>query len=205
MGLAEQVVSLATRIGTEIKSVRASMVTLTGAQRIQGVKQFDPGTLLMRSADGTQTAEPYSDINAPGSFEMTVSTTPANPSAGEAVLWTPDGLSLQMKSAGGTVTNIGPSTSTGGASSPTARVVSGGTNAADNEVILANASTASFVVNLPTPTSGRVIRVKKTDSSTNSVSVTATSGNIDGQTSRVLDIQYASITVFADGANWNLI
>ncbi len=86
------------------------MTTDTAQTVTSGVKTFRPGQLLMSNSDGSQTAEPYSDINAPQSFEMTQQgSAPANPAAGEAVLWTPDGQSLKMKNPAGTEVTIGPS------------------------------------------------------------------------------------------------
>lgn len=58
--------------------------------------------------DGANRA--YSDSNPPESLEMTLAAEPAAvPALGEAHLWTPDGKSLRMEAADGTVTQIGPS------------------------------------------------------------------------------------------------
>lgn len=52
----------------------------------------------------------YSDSNPPESFEQTIlSSTPASPPTGEAVSWTTDGKSLDMRASDGTITRIGPS------------------------------------------------------------------------------------------------
>lgn len=105
MSLQSRLGLLITAIGADIKE----RVTLSTAQVITGVKTYPPGTLLMRNAAGTLTAEPYSDINAPDTLERTIqATTPATPPTGESVEWTTDGKSLDMRAADGTLTRIGP-------------------------------------------------------------------------------------------------
>jgi hypothetical protein len=76
-----------------------------------------------------------------------------------------------------------------------------------DEVILANASGGSFAVTLPTAVgSARAFSVKKTDASASTVTVNTTLGQtIDGGTTAVLRVQYESITVVSDGANWFII
>lgn len=81
-----------------------------------GVKRFPPTTLLMRNADGTAHAEPYSDVNAPETLERTIlAVAPTiNPPAGESFEWSADGKSLDMRAADGTTTRIGPGAGGGG-------------------------------------------------------------------------------------------
>jgi hypothetical protein len=76
------------------------------------------------------------------------------------------------------------------------------------ETVLANASSAAMTIYLPTTASnGNFYTIKKTDSSTNWVTVSAASGQyIDGGSTAVIEIQYASITVVSDGSsNWYII
>lgn len=88
-------------------------MVLATAQVVTGAKTFRPGTLVVSNADGTQTAEPYSDLNAPFTMERSYQATePTSPTVGEAVEWTPDGKSLLMKAADGTTTRIGPAGTT---------------------------------------------------------------------------------------------
>lgn len=77
--------------------------------------------------------------------------------------------------------------------------------AAAGELVNANATTASFTVTLPSaPAAGSMVIVKKTDSSTNSVTVTS-SALIDGAGSKVIYSQYGWLTLIYTGSTWNII
>jgi len=74
--------------------------------------------------------------------------------------------------------------------------------------ILGNAATGNITITLPTAASvaGRFYVVKKIDSTANTVTVATTSAQtIDGQSSKVLSIQYDGIQVQSDNANWVII
>ena len=75
-------------------------------------------------------------------------------------------------------------------------------SAVDGDFVLADASGGAFTVTLPTPTAGRRVAVKKTDSSANAVTVATASGNIDGSSTRTLAAQYQAQHYAADGTNW---
>ncbi len=77
--------------------------------------------------------------------------------------------------------------------------------AATDEVILANATAGAIVVDLPSPVSGRRVIVKKTDASANTVTVDANADTIDGATTFVLNNQYDTVTVVADGSDWWIV
>lgn len=76
-----------------------------------------------------------------------------------------------------------------------------------SEVVLANASSNSVGISLPTAAGNKhLYTVKKTDSSANTVVVTtAGSETIDGGASATLRRQYASITLVSDGTDWSVI
>lgn len=76
-----------------------------------------------------------------------------------------------------------------------------------DHTILANASGGAFAVTLPasSPAMGYEFVIKKTDSSANVVTVTPTSGTIDGAATFLLTTQYQSVTVQSDGTNWWII
>lgn len=79
-----------------------------------------------------------------------------------------------------------------------------------NEVFLANCSSGAITVTLPDATSinfnQNVYTVKKTDSSSNAVTINTTSSQtIDGSTSATIYLQYVSIGLVSDGSNWNVI
>ena len=74
--------------------------------------------------------------------------------------------------------------------------------------ILGNASAGNITITLPTAASvaGRFYVVKKVDSSANTVTVATTSAQtIDGQSTKVLSIQYDGLQVQSDNANWVII
>jgi hypothetical protein len=74
----------------------------------------------------------------------------------------------------------------------------------NDEVILANAGSTPITITLPTAVSNTNLYViKKIDSSGNNVTVATTSSQtIDGGTTAVIKVQYASISVVSDGSNW---
>jgi len=77
------------------------------------------------------------------------------------------------------------------------------------ETVLVNAGSGSVTITLPDATATYVFNVhnvKKTDSTTNTVVINTTSGQtIDGASSATIKVQYASITLATDGANWFVI
>jgi hypothetical protein len=73
-------------------------------------------------------------------------------------------------------------------------------------VVLANASSEAINMTLPAVFTGQFITIKKTDSSANTVTITPPSGStIDGAANKVLTLQYQSITVVCDGANYFIV
>lgn len=74
-----------------------------------------------------------------------------------------------------------------------------------DDVIFANAVSAGFTLTLPSASTivGRAYEVKKTDASTNVVTIATTGGQtIDGASTRTIGVQYGSLTVMSDGTNW---
>lgn len=72
-------------------------------------------------------------------------------------------------------------------------------------VILADATTASFTLTLPTAVgrTGKYYVIKKIDSSTNTVTIDADSTQtLDDGLTAVLTDQYEAVIVFSDGSNW---
>lgn len=78
----------------------------------------------------------------------------------------------------------------------------------EDHTILANATSAAFTISLP-PVSTKAypyLVIKKTDSSTNAVTVDAFgSQTIDGQASVTLAVQYAGVVLHADATEWRVI
>lgn len=79
----------------------------------------------------------------------------------------------------------------------TARLVDG---------ILADASSGTFDITLPAPSTDMEVTVKKVDSSSNAVGVaTPNAETIDGQSRLDMTKQYASRTIVSDGTNYYII
>lgn len=79
------------------------------------------------------------------------------------------------------------------------------TATAADDLISCDASGGGYTLNLPTAASitGKVYTIKKTDSSTNAITVDANSTEtIDGVLTRKLATQYDFIQVMSDGTNW---
>lgn len=76
-----------------------------------------------------------------------------------------------------------------------------------DEVILVSASGGAVTITLPTAVgNSNFYSIKKTDSSGNFVTIDTTSSQtIDGGLTAVIKVQYASVTVVSNGANWFII
>lgn len=74
-----------------------------------------------------------------------------------------------------------------------------------NQVVLVNAASASVTITLPSPVAGVRFYIKKIDTSLNTVTVTPSSGTVDGAANRVISMPYSSVTVTSDGTNFWLI
>lgn len=83
-----------------------------------------------------------------------------------------------------------------------------GSVAADDYALFVDASGGAVTVNLPAvaSNSGRVLNVKKVDSSGNAVTLDGNaSETIDGATTLAISTQYQSYTVHCDGSAWWII
>jgi|TARA_Y100000034_G_scaffold4932_2_gene5721 hypothetical protein len=72
-------------------------------------------------------------------------------------------------------------------------------------IVLADATSGAFSLTLPPATDSRgfVFYIKKTDSSTNAVTIDGNgSETIDGVATKALSVQYESATIVSDGSNW---
>lgn len=74
-----------------------------------------------------------------------------------------------------------------------------------NTVVLVSASSGTRTITLPAPTAGKIVIIKKTDSSVNTVVISPPSGTIDGAASKSLLTQYDSLTIASDGTNFFII
>lgn len=89
------------------------------------------------------------------------------------------------------------------------RTVTADHTATDSDnLILCDAATGSITITLPTALGriGKVFRIKKIDSSGNSVTADGNgSETIDGSTTASLTVQYEAITIASDGSNWHIL
>jgi hypothetical protein len=79
---------------------------------------------------------------------------------------------------------------------------------ATDEVIIADATSSAFNVTLPTAVgvTGQTYTIKRINSGANIVTIATTSSQtIDGSTTAPIKLQYQSLTVVSDGANWHII
>ncbi len=77
-----------------------------------------------------------------------------------------------------------------------------------DDLVLASAAGGAFTVTLPTAVgkTGRIFKIKRTNSGSNNVTVgTTSSQTIDGSTTYTISTQYQSIDVISDGSNWHII
>jgi hypothetical protein len=80
------------------------------------------------------------------------------------------------------------------------------TSTLSSDINLCNAASAAITVTLPAVSSGRIIRIKKSDSSGNTVTIQrGGTSTIDGATTKILYSQYESMTIACDGTNWFIV
>jgi len=77
--------------------------------------------------------------------------------------------------------------------------------ASSGDVVLADASGGAITITLPSPSANAWVQVKKTDSSTNAVTVDGGGNNIDGVASFDITTQYESYTMVSDGSSWFIV
>ncbi|NDC95951.1 hypothetical protein EB077_11650, partial [bacterium] len=76
----------------------------------------------------------------------------------------------------------------------------------NSDINLITGGSGGVTVKLPTPSSGKIVIVKKIDSGNGTVTVSRNSTDtIDGTTSKALYYQYESMTFVSDGTNWFIV
>jgi hypothetical protein len=87
----------------------------------------------------------------------------------------------------------------------TVTTATGAVTAGEVDIVLGDASGGSFNVTLPSPSTTMHVTVKKTDSSTNAVTIaTPGSETIDGQSNVQITSQYVTYDIVSDGSNYFL-
>lgn len=87
----------------------------------------------------------------------------------------------------------------------TVTAITAATATISNDINLCNATSNAINVTLPTAATGKMVIVKKTDSSSNAVTITGPTNGVDGATTKVLYHQYETMTLVSDGTNWFLV
>lgn len=111
----------------------------------------------------------------------------------------------------GTVTVDGPLISSGGEIKGVRVVTAAGTITmlvSDRYIIVNKTSGAATAVTLMSgPSVGQVVTIKdgKGDASTHNITITAATGNIDGSSNVVLNVNYSSIDLLFTGTVWNIV
>ena len=82
--------------------------------------------------------------------------------------------------------------------------VSAAYSAGPSDLVIYVVPAGAFTVTLPaaTATKGRILRVKRANNNTSTITIQATSGNIDGAASTTLTTAYQVKAFHSDGANY---
>ena len=76
----------------------------------------------------------------------------------------------------------------------------------ETDVILADASSGALTVTLPLGVIGRKMYIKKTDSTSNAVTVTGQNNQtIDDSSTWEISVQYVTMELVSDGTNWHIL
>jgi len=119
-----------------------------------------------------------------------------------------DGVNGQIAKTDNHETRLAALETVGAAYGNVRAITASGSVAADDYLIVADATAGAVVVSLPAAATndGRLVIVKKTDISVNTVTLDGNSAEtIDGAATQVLALQYDSITVACDGAGWWIV
>lgn len=202
------------------------------AQTISGAKTFSSDITLSSNKHLilTDNTTDTVTIAVPSSVTTWTFTLPANSGSNTNVLTTNGSGVTSWSAAGSGTVNAGTAThlsyyaTSTNAVSDTSAITSDGTyvtamfmkansytanhTATSTEmIVLANASSGGFTITLPDATTitNKIYFIKKTDTSTNNVTIATTSSQtIDGQTSLILTTQ-TTIMVVSDGSNWQIL
>lgn len=74
-----------------------------------------------------------------------------------------------------------------------------------NSIVLATGGAGGITITLPAPTAGKIFNIKKIDSGVGSITISPPSGTIDGSASKLLTVQYQSLTITSNGTNFFVI
>lgn len=135
------------------------------------------------------------------------SSDPSSPTEGD--LWISDGTSqtegLYRRNSGGAWVKMAEGSA--GDLTVTSKTTTYTATTSD-EVVLADTSGGAWTLTLYTASgnTGKQIRIKKTDSSTNALTIDGNATEtIDGSTTIKLFVQYDAVTLVSDGTNWSIV
>lgn len=139
-----------------------------------------------------------------------LSSTPANPPAGFRRVYSKSDGKLYQKTSGGVETQL--DNVAGGSSAYTVTTVVAvahtATATSGQNIILVDAATAggNVTVTIPMAISNTAFyQIKKIDSSAFTVTITATTSNIEGATTAVITVSGASIDLVSNNSNWFIV
>lgn len=167
-------------------------------------------TLVGRATTDTLTNKTLSSptLTTPSTDVVTIdgqASTPSNPSAGNYKVYVKDSTGkLTILNSSGTETDVGVGSTTLAVASKTGAY----TATTSDDVLLVDATSGAITITLyaASGNSGKTIRIKKTDSSFNNVTIDGNSSEtIDGATTIKLNIQDEAVTLLCDGSNWEIL
>ena len=76
----------------------------------------------------------------------------------------------------------------------------------NNDVVLVNAAGGGITITLPSPSDGKILYIKKLDSTANIISIIPSAAEtIDGTNQKAITGQYDTVELISDGINWYII
>jgi len=198
-------VSVYTAASTVDAYIDAMVVRATGGTGKLALANGTASTYVTTYAGGLTSASEVLRFNADSSVQlMQQISTPTTPAAGIKIytksdkkLYTVDTTGLERELGAASTASL-TITSISNSDSPYTALVA-------TDLLLVNATAGAVTVNLPTAVgnSGKTFRIRKTDSSTNAVTVDGDgTETINGSTTKLLISQHEEITIISDNSNW---
>jgi hypothetical protein len=140
-----------------------------------------------------------STYTAKGSIlAATAASTPANVAVGA------DGLFLKADSSNGN--GVSWASPAGSGLAVTAKTTTYTATTSDDVITVSSASPWTLTLYAASGNSGKVLRIKKTSSDLNAVTIDANaSETIDGALTTTINTQYEELTIVCDGSNWHIL
>lgn len=178
------------------------------------------GQLALRNSTNPQTFRVYNTFVNTTNYErgtagwvsnvFTIGTEALGSGVARALAFTTGGSTRMTISATGDITTTNAAFITpqlNGYRVSARTITASSTLTSTDSVVLVSASAGNVVVTLPNAASvsGQVFQIKRTDGSTNTVSVTDPSSSIDGLVSININVQYTSVSLASNGTAYFII